>query len=426
MNININKTLNRRTFLRGAGGAVLGLPHLNIMAAGGATEPPKRMVCVGTTFGFVPKLFFPEETGANYVAPELIQPLEVHRDKFTIFSQLDHGVNGIGGHQGVHAYLSGILSKESKGFEEQNITVDQKAAELVGTQTRYSSMQFSSGSDANNLLSWTNSGVAIPPVQDLRMLYALLFQASGKREVDSLRNTYRSQKSILDLVQQDADWLRRRVGKEDQEKLDQYFTSVRAVEKRLTQSEAWLDRPKPKVSYEIPSDANEMDFVDRVPLYYDLMALALQTDSTRVITLEISDIGQNAGGFPLTRGYHQLTHHGKVESYIGELSMIETFHTSQFSRFLGQLDAVTEPNGKTLLDNTMALLGSGMGNASSHSNRDLPLLLAGGGFKHGQHLRFKKDSTPASNLFASMLQQFGVETDQFNLSTGTLTGLDRA
>jgi hypothetical protein len=220
-----------------------------------------------------------------------------------------------------------------------------------------------------------------------------------------------------------------RVGKNDQEKLDQYFTSVRELEKRLTQSEAWLDKPKPTVSYEVPNGADDMDFVKRVPLYYDLIALALQTDSTRVITFELSDIGANSGGFPITKGYHQLTHHGKVESYIEELSIIENFHTKQFARFLDKLSAVQEPNGKTLLDNTMALLGSGMGNASSHSNKDLPLLLAGGGFKHGQHLRYEKDKsrgtyTPACNLFVSMLQRFGADVDQFNLSSGTLTGLE--
>jgi hypothetical protein len=119
-----------------------------------------------------------------------------------------------------------------------------------------------------------------------------------------------------------------------------------------------------------------------------------------------------------------LTHHGKVAGYIKELSIIERFHTKQFGRFLDKLVAVREPNGRTLLDNTMALLGSGMGNASSHSNKNLPLLLAGGGFRHGQHLRFEPGRVPAANLFASMLQRFGVETDSFNRSTGTLNGLE--
>jgi hypothetical protein len=426
----INNQMNRRTFLRGLGGAMMALPHLNIMgAAAKSAQVPMRMVCVGTNFGFVPKLFFPTETGENYSTPELLKPLAHHRDQFSIFSQLDHGSEGVGGHGGVHAYLSGILGKNSKGYKESNVTVDQKAAEYVGTDTRYSSMQFTSGSSAGNLLSWTNSGVPIPPVQDLRVLYSLLFQKTDPNELNLLKRVHAEEKSILDLVRLDADRLMNRVGKNDQEKLDQYFTSVRELEKRLTQSEAWLDKPKPKVSYEVPNGADDMDFVKRVPLYYDLIALALQTDSTRVITFELSDIGANSGGFPITKGYHQLTHHGKVESYIEELSIIENFHTKQFARFLDKLSAVQEPNGKTLLDNTMALLGSGMGNASSHSNKDLPLLLAGGGFKHGQHLRYEKDKsrgtyTPACNLFVSMLQRFGADVDQFNLSSGTLTGLE--
>lgn len=422
--------IDRRTFLRGLGGAMMALPFLDIMATTAPqSKVPMRMVCVGTNFGFVPKLFFPTDAGSNYVLPELLKPIAHHREKFSIFSQLDHGSEGVGGHGGVHAYLSGILTKNAKGFKESNISVDQKAAEYVGTDTRFSSMQFTSGSSAGNLLSWTNSGVAIPPVQDLRVLYSLLFQKTDPKELNILKRVHAEEKSILDLVRLDADRLMNRVGKNDREQLDQYFTSVRELEKRLTQSEAWLDKPKPKVSYEIPNGADDMDFVDRVPLYYDLIALALQTDSTRVITFELSDIGVNSGGFPITKGYHQLTHHGKVESYIQELSIIERFHTGQFARFLDKLAAVREPNGKTLLDNTMALLGSGMGNASSHSNKDLPLLLAGGGFRHGQHLQFEKDKgrgvyTPACNLFVSMLQRFGADVDQFNLSTGTLTGLE--
>ena len=287
-------------------------------------------------------------------------------------------------------------------------------------------MQFSAGGDEGMALSWNSSGVALPSQSNLATLYAMLFQSPRPQQLDVQRRSHREKRSILDLVESDAKILQRRIGREDQEKLDQYFTSVRELERKLTQSEAWLDKPKPQVEYELPADAGGLDFVDRVPLYYDLMKLALQTDSTRVITFSLADIGGNSGGFPLTRGYHQLTHHGKVTSYIKELSIIERFHTKQFGRFLDQLASVREPNGKTLLDNTMALLGSGMGNASSHSNKNLPLLLAGGGFKHGQHLRHEKGSTPACNLFVSMLQRFGLETDRFNTATGRLNGLEVA
>ena len=204
---------------------------------------------------------------------------------------------------------------------------------------------------------------------------------------------------------------------------------MRDVENRLTQASQWLDKPKPSVSYRLPVNADDLNFVDRVPLYYDLIALAPQTDTTRVITLALADIGGNYGGFDISRGYHQLTHHGKVPEYITELSIIEQFHTTQFARFLDQLKAVQEPNGKTLLDNSMILFGSGMGNASSHSNKNLPLILAGGGFRHGEHKSYfkdeaKKNATTAGNLFVSMLQRFGVETDRFGLANTTLTGLE--
>ena len=421
----ITKTLSRRALLRGTGGAMVALPHLNLMAdKPNGSDVPKRMVCVGTNFGFVPKLFFPQKTGRNYDAPELIQQLEQHRENFTIFSGLDHGSEGVGGHQGVHAFLSGVLSKNSRGLTEKNITVDQKAAAHVGAATRYPSMQITSGSGGGSILSWNSAGVAIPPIRDLNLLFSMLFQPTPKGDLSMLRKLNKQNISILDLVQSDVNFLHKRIGQEDREKLDQYFTSLRSLEKRLSQSAAWLDRPKPSVSYELPVGPNEMEFVDRVPLYYDLITLALQTDSTRVITLEFSDLGPNSGGFPLSRGYHQLTHHGKVESYIKELSIIERFHTKQFGRFLDKLSDVKEPNGQSLLSNTMALLGSGMGNASSHSNKNLPLLLAGGGFKHGNHLSFESGKTPASNLFVSMLQNFGLETDTFNRSTGALSGLD--
>ncbi len=352
--------IGRRSFLRGVGGASLALPFLDASAFASATNAmPMRMVCVGLNFGFVPQQFFPENTGANYKLSARLASLEKLRDDFTVFSGLDHGTEAQGGHGGVHAYLSGILSRNSKGMREANISVDQKAAQLVGPDTRYPSLQIASGNDSNNMISWSASGVALPPVTEVETIYNLLFQKvdPGMRNTTQARLAART--SILDLVKTDADYLKRKVGRRDRDKLERYFTSVREVEKRLTQASQWLDRPKPSVDYELPAGADDMDFVDRVPLYYDLMTLALQTDSTRVITLALADIGANYGGFKISRGYHQLTHHGKVPEYITELSIIEQFHTEQLARFLEQLKEVWEPNGKTLLDNSMVLFGSG-------------------------------------------------------------------
>jgi hypothetical protein len=236
-------------------------------------------------------------------------------------------------------------------------------------------------------------------------------------------------RSILDLAKRQAEDFKKGLGYADTEKLDQYFTSVREFEKRIEQSTLWLDKEKPNVDYSIPKRVDSLTLKDRAPLFYDLMALALQTDSTRVISLAFTNLGKENGGLPgVTRGYHTLSHHGQVRNAIDELSIIETFHVSQFSRFLGKLKEIKEPNGATLLDSTMALLGSGMSNANSHSNRDLPVVLAGGGFKHGEHKHYArkgKHSTPLCNLYLSMLQNFGLEVDRFNTSSGTLTGFDK-
>ena len=419
-------SLHRRTFLRGLGGAVLGLPWLQAMGASTKDSPPMRMVCVGTHFGFVPSMFFPKEVGSDYRAPELIQQIERHRSKLTLFSHLDHGAEGVGGHGGVHAFLSGILSKNARGFAEKNISVDQKAADHVRHQTRYPSLQLCSGKDGGSALSWNRAGVALPAIHQLSRLHRMLFASADAREGSVWRETLESKRSVLDLVREDAGRLQRRLGREDQQTLEEYFTSVRALERRLEQSIQWMDRPKPPPERPLPKGVDELDFIERVPLFYEMMGLALKTDATRVITLGLTDLGPNLGGFQITRDYHQLTHHGKVPSYLEELSVIERFHFQAFGRFLDQLEGEVQSDGRTLLDHSMVLLGSGMGNASSHSNKNLPLLLAGGGFRHGQHLQFRQGLTPASNLFVSMLQRFGVETDRFNLSTGSLSGLDVA
>ncbi|AWB68867.1 hypothetical protein C2869_01010 [Saccharobesus litoralis] len=389
---------------------------------------PKRMVCVGTHFGFVPDLFFPNQTGLNYSLPPLLSPLAKFKDQFTVLSGLDHGENATGGHRGVHAFLSGILSKNAKNFPEFNISLDQKAAQHVGKLTRFPSLQLSPRSDLTNRMSWNAHGSAIPPIESLNQTFDMLFKPFNQHQKQLKRKEIAAQTSILDLVRHDAKFLEKRVGFEDKQKLDEYFTSVREVEKRLEQSESWIDTPKPQVDYDLSMGADSADFVDRVPLFYDLIALALQTDLTRIVTFEIYDIGRNAGGLDISRGYHQLSHHGKVTEYINELSIIEKFHTQQFARFISKLDEIKESDGSSLLSHTQTLLGSGMGNANSHSNKNLPLLLVGGGFKHGQHLSFSSqnnsgNSIPAANLYVSMLQQFGIETDSFNLATGSLTQL---
>jgi Protein of unknown function (DUF1552) len=430
MNIPMTQ-FNRRAFLRGTG-AMVALPYLESLAqplpavaATGRQVEPMRMVCIGLEYGMHPEGFFPAETGRNYKMPDLLKPLERLRQDFTIFSHLDHpGIQG--GHHAVHAFLSGIRSETSKGLPEGNITLDQKAAEFIGSNTRYPSLQLNvGGSSFGGGISWTRNGVAIPPMIDLQSVFDALFLETPESKKKRLAESYDLNSSILDVVREDARLLQQHLGKNDREKLDEYFTSVREVEKRLAMSEAWLNRPKPEVDYTLPKPLPE-NFHDQVPLYYDLMKLALQTDSTRILTYNIVGWEKDSGLAGVNNGYHALTHHGRDPERLKQLAIIESFHGRQLARFLENLKNIQATPDQSLLDKTMVLFGSGMGNASSHSNRDLPLLLAGGGFRHGEHRDYPKvgtKQTPACNLFVSMLQKFGMEIEHFGTSSGALEGI---
>ena len=425
------KRFSRRTFLRGSGGVALALPFLDSMAMAQSAASPRRIVGIGTTLGWVPGEFFPAEAGANYTMPRVLEPLAHLRKDFTVFSGLDHGVNAQGGHLGCHAFFSGVLNTNAKNYPMANISVDQMAAEHVGAATRYPSLSLSPETNDAMKMSWNRAGISIMPVQSLKQTFDLLFRQDDTASISTARKRLQDAQSILDVVNEDAKKLSGEIGALDRERLDQYLTSVRDLEIRLTQSDKWLDVPKPTTSFEVPGDADQAPYKDRLRMWYDLMALALQTDSTRAITLELSGIREASSGFNVSRGYHALSHHGKIPELLKELHVIELFHMQEFARFLDTLKSVTEPDGSTLLDSTMALIGSGLGNASSHSNKELPLLLAGGGFKHGNHYVVPEnkrggDEALAANLYLSMLQRFGLEIDSYNGAKHNLTGLEFA
>ena len=419
--------LDRRQLLRGTG-AVVALPFLESLAvpkyaeaAEGRAESPMRMVCIGLEYGLYPSDFFPEETGRDYELPRLLSPLAALRNDFTVFSGLDHpGITG--GHQSTHTFLSGIRSDQAKQFPEGNVSVDQRAAEFVGAETRYQSMQLGLGGGG---VSWTRNGVEIPTITRLQTMFDALFLETPQSQRMRQAGAFAVNRSILDVVGEDAAALKKRISGSDSTKLDEYFASIREVEKRLEQSEAWLNQPKPKSNYKLPKQL-PTSFTEEVTLFYDLMKLALQTDSTRVISMAIHGWTGDSGLSGVTKGYHDLSHHGRDDTKLHQLGVIEQFHTSQLARFLDGLKRSQVADDASLLDRTMVLFGSGLGNASSHSNRKLPLLLAGGGFGHGEHKTYPANGgrqTPACNLYLSMLQRFGVESDRFGTSTGTLEGL---
>jgi hypothetical protein len=418
----------RRCFLQGAGGALLALPLLESNAATRMETAPKRLVAAGTFYGLMPHMFHPEKDGRDYVVPRLLKPLEHLRDEFTVFSGLDHNLGG--GHDATKYFLSGIPVTHARGYDEANISVDQKAALHVYGATRYSSLTLGCETNSENYVSWTRNGSQVRPITSLTKLFKMLFGNPSKQDKNRSQRVMIDETSILDLVRDQANRFQIGLGKTDRQKLEQYFTAVRELERQTQQSRQWLEKAKPPTDAKLPVGIDGLTLRERIPFFYDLMTLALQTDSTRVITLSFSELGRERGGFAgVSDGYHALSHHGQVKDSIEQLAVIETFHMTQFARFLDKLKSIREPNGDTLLDNTMAMFGSGMSNANSHSNRDLPVLLAGGGFRHGEHKHYARDgrrSVPLCNLYLSMLQNFGLEVERFNTSTGTLTGLERA
>ncbi len=392
----------------------------SLASPGSADEvSPRRLVCIGNEFGMYPGAFWPTKSGAEYELPPILEPLQSHRKDFTVFSHLDHGLKG--GHHAVHTFLTGVNAADARAMPEGGISLDQRAAEFIGSQTRFPALTIGSpdGLHGGCQMSWTRSGTRVPPIPGPRELFRALFVDSTRAARRKASDRIRFRRSILDAVHGEAKSLQRRLNTTDINKLEEYFTSIRDVETKLSLDEQWHQVPKPKPPIDEPINQG---LAQDLPLIYDLIALALQTDSTRVATLEIggSFVARDIG---VDKDYHSLSHHGMLQSNIDLLMKIELYQIQQFARFLDQLKA------KSLLDDTMVLFGSGMGNANSHTNHDLPIILAGGGFQHGQHKVCPSEEpkrVPLCNLYVSLLQRFGVPTDSFGNSTSTLTGLERA
>lgn len=414
--------IRRRLFLRAAG-TTLALPVLNSLTSGAFADVPavatrpQRLVSIGNLLGFYQPEFFPTKAGRDYDMPRLLKPLEAHRQDLTIYSGLDHGVKG--GHFAVHSFLSGVLSMDAKGMPEGNISLDQRAAESVGGETRFRSLTVGSESGIHGgcQMCWTRSGTRVPPISGPRELFRKLFVNESTGNVAKARDRFRLKGSILDAVHGDATSLGKQLNQGDRTKLDEYLTSIRDVEKQLELGEEWLEVPKPDAPFEEPTNRN---MVDDLPLLYDLIALALQTDATKIATLEIGGDFESRY-FDIKKGYHALSHHGKVQENIAALLRLEDYQMKHFARFLEKLKSTEDGDG-TLLDNTMVLFGSGMANANAHTNSNLPIILAGGGFQHGSFKELPRkglNRVPLCNLYLTLLQQFGVKTERFGTSTGT-------
>jgi hypothetical protein len=427
-------TQSRRTFLRAAS-VTLALPLLEAtmptaserraMAAFGpagvaATGTPRRMVCICTPLGLHTPNLFPAESGADYTSTPYLDVFGDLRKDLTVISGLAHpGIDS--GHDSIFSFLTAAPHPERRAGFRNTISLDQVAAEQIGGATRFPSLTLSC---EGFTLSWTRSGAPIPPDFSPSRLFAKLFLEGRPEEVQLQLRRLQDGQSILDSVAGEAATLQRRAGGDDREKLDEYFTSVRELEQRLATSEEWSRRPKPKVDAAPPRDAtNPADLLGKSRLLFDLTHLALETDSTRLVTIMLlgSSLVPPIAGVSLA--HHDLSHHGQDETKLGQLKTLEVEKLKVLAEFLTKLKGTREQD-ENLLDRTSVYFSSNLGNASSHSCRNLPVILAGGGFRHGRHLALDGASAPPlSNLYLSLLQRLGVEASSFGTSTGTLTGL---
>jgi hypothetical protein len=418
MNIATKRYLERRAFLRGAG-TVLALPFLEAMVPAFATraqaavgQPPPRFLAMCATLGFHTPFLFPQETGADYTLTPYLEPLKDLKGDFSVISGLQHlEQNGANGHTSEMTWLTSAKHPGLAGFKN-TISIDQLIAEQIGSQTRFPSLILGTGSDS---LSWSASGVPLPAESSPSKAFQQLFVDGTPAEIAAQVRGLKRGRSILDTVTGQAKKLHSELGKRDQEKLDEYFSAVRDLEGRLVQNEAWAQKPKPKIDAKPPTDIqSRTDAIGKMKLMQDLIVLALQTDSTRTVTLRLS--GMNA--VPEIEGvkndWHNLSHHGQDPAKIEELKVIEKAEFTAFADFLTKLKTAS------LLESTAVIFGSNLGNASVHNTANLPLVLAGGGFKHGRHIAIDKEKHVFSNLFVSLAQRMGAEVSKFGFSTGVL------
>lgn len=428
--------LSRRLFLR-ASGVALSLPMLETMqpvlaGAGGApgvgTEP-RRLLAICNNLGLLPEHFFPKETGRGYALSSYLEILSALREDFTVFSGVSHP-DVDGGHPADNCFLTAAPHPGRGGFRN-TISLDQYIAERVGHLTRFPSLNLGVNVEQGaRSLSWTSSGVMIPCEERPSEVFRRLFMQGSPEEVERQVRKLDVGRSILDSLADQARGLQRRVSGADRDRLEQYFTSVRELEQRMAMSKEWERKPKPGVERGVPLDpASPKAYMEKVRLMYDLARLAFETDSTRSIALLLDSVNSPAievEGAQITGGYHDLSHHGRSPEKLKQLRAIDEWHMRLLGELATGLKGVQE-GGSNLLDRTMILYGSNLGNANTHVTTNLPTLLLGGGFRHGQHLGFDRERNyPLPNLFVSLLQRMGLEADRFASSTGTFRGLEMA
>lgn len=420
-----SRTMSRRTLLRG-GGAVLGLPLLDAMLPCGLraeakarSASPLRLFLVLRGLAINPDCFFPAAAGPDAELPRYLKLLERHRSRMTVISGMSH-LGYPNGHHTEAGFLSGLTPDRIQREDDIRpaVSLDQVAAARIGADTRFASMNFGVLGYA---ISYTMRGSPLPGISKPEEAFRRLF-VDPKAE-DLARETRRLDDggSILDGVRDQLKGLERRVGAADRSRLDSMAASVREAEELLRRERDWLRRPKPTVDARVEEFRGE-GWSTGQQLWYRLAALAFRTDSARVITLGIGQGGRSeAPGASID--HHDASHHGQDPKKMEEFSIYEEVEYRHFNGLLDQLSAARE-GAADLLDRTIVLCGGNMGNPSSHGTSNLPILVAGGGFKHRLHVAFdRQKNEPLSNLYLRFLHHLGIEAPSFGCSTRVLSEL---
>ena len=421
--LHFGPTVDRRTFLR-ASGVAMALPMLESMypaLARAAVDSPKRLVNICSTLGLYSDSWFPKTTGAGYEVTEYLKLIDQHRSHYTLFSGYSHEEqSGRQPHNSEITFLTAARRPGLDGFRN-TISLDQVVANDLGYVTRFPSIVV--GTAKAQSQSFTSSGAMVPSEPSPAALFQKLFLQGTPEEVEREAQSLIDGGSILDRLKSQTDALRGRVSAADQQKLDQYFEAVRTAELELGEVKAWQKKPKPVVEAEPPTDIpNPADLIGRVKLMFRLIPLILETDSSRVVSLMIQDHGVAIQVPGVSSDQHSLSHHGQDEAKIAQLKLIEVEIVKAFDSLMMDLTTRTDSNGGPLIDSTTVLFGSNLGNANAHTPVDLPILVAGGGFSHGTHIKHESEhNAPLCNLYVTLLQNMRVETDAFGQSTGTLT-----
>jgi hypothetical protein len=415
-----SQTPSRRQFLR-VGSSLLALPWLESLAgAAAAPAAPRRLVAICNDFSFYGPSFFPADAGENYTPSEYLAILGDLRKKFTVFSGISHPDIG-GDHASLSCFLTSAKRPTAPGFRN-SVSLDFLAARHVGGATRFPLLSLSTLEGGG--LTYTATGASVPSLGKPSDVFKKMFLAGSPKEVEAEIERLRRGRSVLDRLEGRFGDLGRKLSARDRQQVDDYTEAVRELEKQLESDEAWAGRPKPVVAEQPPGDSTDRgDVVGRSRLMYRIVKLALQTDSTRVISLGIrgQDIRPPIEG--VTEDHHNVSHHGNDPKKIEQLKLIEREEMKALRDFLADLDGTREGDG-SLLDATQVLVGSNLGSAAWHDTNNLPILLAGGGWKHGRHVAGDtKNNTPLGRLFVSMLQRFGVETNTFGSGQGPIDGL---